>query len=813
MADPQMAQMMQVAAQAAQAAAEAADAMRKLVARDEDEKKQKFSEASKVVRMPDSFGSEDHEQDQKGWRDFLHNFKSWLYYADGSFETGLTNVDQHPKDALDLNSMEPSHKAKSVQLYAILSGLLKGKPLRVLRQQEDRNGLEVYRQLVQTFTPSSRTRSLSLLQALMQFPHFTEDRTFSEQILSLERLRSEYQRCAGQDISDDLALSILVKCLPTAMRQHVQLQIDEKHTYSDIKAFVQTYEMTTSTWSTARVHSELGVVGNSSVATGGAIPMEVDAVVWKGSGKGKYGKDGYKGKGKSKDKGKGKNFQWNGAQKGKGKSKDSSKGKSNPGAGSGKGYGQSQKLDPNQCLYCHSFGHRKFQCRKYQADKAAGNVRQIQDEDDSKTAGSSTAGASTVPTSAGVSTAGSSSGATGGNQSVRKITSVTPFVQDLTVLEEYVDASCDHFHVSMLQQIDSFDMTITDDDGCWTFSPDLHQVQHVRAVSDFRAGETVEILLDSGADASVLPLSCGDVGHSMAIDQSSHFVDAQGAPLGVTDKRVAELTLGNNIVIKEQFIVAPVTGPIVCLVKLLKAGWDFQRVDGVLHLCKDGHGFPLYYRKNSLYTEGVISKVSELGTIDRSDVVNSVDAIRLTGLSGLVPGWNKLNDDVWALRSNSPQCVDTTLCPAETLMWLRTTLVKYVHGWEVYEYAQPITEIANYEEPIPRRDSVLCVITIAHTYAVPAEFLGFEVDDGVLPSNPIELGTRDQDVAEDVGIEVEYENAEGFQEAPRADDGDEVPPSERILEAPTDGSVLVEGVRIGMDCTLKAIRTACESLA
>ena len=94
----------------------------------------------------------------------------------------------------------------------------------------------------------------------MQFPQFTKDRTFTEQILSLERLRSEYQRCAGQDISDDLALSILVKCLPAAIRQHVQLQITEKHTYSDIKAFVQTYEMTTSTWSTSRVHSELGVV-------------------------------------------------------------------------------------------------------------------------------------------------------------------------------------------------------------------------------------------------------------------------------------------------------------------------------------------------------------------------------------------------------------------------------------------------------------------------------------------------------------------------------------------------------------------------
>ena len=631
MADQSMVQMLQVAAQAAQAASEAAESMRKMVERDGGENKQKFSEASKVVRMPDSFGSEDQDQDQKGWRDFLHNFKSWLYYADGSFEAGLTNVDQNPKDVLDLNAMEPSHKAKSVQLYSILSGLLKGKPLRVLRQQEDRNGLEVYRQLVQTFTPSSRTRSLSLLQALMQFPQFTKDRTFTEQILSLERLRSEYQKCSGQDISDDLALSILVKCLPAAIRQHVQLQITDRHSYSDIKAFVQTYEMTTSTWSTARVHNELGVVGSASAS--GPTPMEIDAVTWKGSGKGKFGKDGYKGKGKGKDKGKGKNSQFHGAYKGKGKGKDSSKGKSSPVGGGGKGYGQSQKLDPNQCLYCHGYGHRKFQCRKYLADKAAGNVRQVQDESESTAGGDSTAGASTVPTSAGVSPAGTGgNGANGGKQNVRKITSVTPFIQDLTALEEYTDASTGRvLHINMLQEVDSFDMTITDDDDCWTFSPSLHQVHHVRALSTFHAGEPVEILLDSGADASVLPLSCGDVGHSMAIDQSSHFVDAQGTPLGVTDKRVAELTLGNNIVIKEQFIVAPVTGPIVCLVKLLKAGWDFQRVDGVLHLCKDGHGFPLYYRKNSLYTQGVISKVSEVDTSDKAVVVESVNAIRLTG--------------------------------------------------------------------------------------------------------------------------------------------------------------------------------------
>lgn len=102
-----------------------------------------------------------------------------------------------------------------------------------------------------------------------------------------------------------------------------------------------------------------------------------------------------------------------------------------------------------------------------------------------------------------------------------------------------------------------------------------------------------------------------------------------------------------------------------------------------------------------------------------------------------------------------------------------------------------------------RRDSVLCIITIAHSFAVPAEFLGFDMDDGVEPRSPIELGIRDEGVVEDVEVEIEYEAAEGLRDAPRAEDGDEVPPSERVLQAPTDGSVLVEAVRIGLDCSLK----------
>ena len=38
-----------------------------------------FHEASKVVRQPEPFGSESHDDDLSKWQDFTINFKAWLY--------------------------------------------------------------------------------------------------------------------------------------------------------------------------------------------------------------------------------------------------------------------------------------------------------------------------------------------------------------------------------------------------------------------------------------------------------------------------------------------------------------------------------------------------------------------------------------------------------------------------------------------------------------------------------------------------------------------------------------------------------------
>ena len=216
MAAPKPEQFLSVAVQAAAAAA--AQALKGVAKSIELSGKQRFSEAPKIIKQPDHFGSEDVDLGQRTWRDFLLNFKSWLFFADGKFESELRFVEEHPKVAIELAKLNGEEKSRALRLYSVFTSVLRGKPLGLLRQQEDRNVLEVYRQLLQQFQPSSKSRALSLLSAYMQAPMFVKEKRLHEQVLGLERLRSEYQKCAGVNVSDDLALPILVRCLPNHIK-------------------------------------------------------------------------------------------------------------------------------------------------------------------------------------------------------------------------------------------------------------------------------------------------------------------------------------------------------------------------------------------------------------------------------------------------------------------------------------------------------------------------------------------------------------------------------------------------------------------
>ena len=88
----------------------------------------------------------------------------------------------------------------------------------------------------------------------MNIPGFTtKDRTLLDQILGLERLRSEYVRASGSDLDDNIMLTVLVRALPKGIQQHIQLQMSENSTYNQIRDLVLSYETVTTTWSPTKI--------------------------------------------------------------------------------------------------------------------------------------------------------------------------------------------------------------------------------------------------------------------------------------------------------------------------------------------------------------------------------------------------------------------------------------------------------------------------------------------------------------------------------------------------------------------------------
>ena len=349
-----------------------------------------FADANKILNRPNEFGSSSHDQDLAGWAEWSHSFRTWLVFAESDFEVDLGLVEEHLDGPVDLTMATPARIARAQRLYAILASLLRAKPKAILRQITDRNGLEVWRVLTNTYAPKTKFRGLALLNALMALPTFTKDRSLREQIHGLERVAHEYQRVTGRQPGEDVLLGTLVRCLPSAIKQHVQLQMTEASTYQSVRDYVLGYEVTTTSWTSAKMHQALGVLPASSSSDQGPTPMEVDALQRKGPKGGKGGKGGKSGKA-----GNGKPSKGDKGGKG-GKSGKAADGKPSKGDKGGKGgkSGKPKAADKRdiQCYLCGKKGHYQSEC--WHNPKGRKGVQQVQGSDAASTVAPSTVGPS-----------------------------------------------------------------------------------------------------------------------------------------------------------------------------------------------------------------------------------------------------------------------------------------------------------------------------------------------------------------------------------------------------------------------------------
>ena len=179
------------------------------------------------MKTPNAFGCANSGEDQAHWLEFSFSFKQWLFYAEPGYEADLKHVEDHlntpviyTANAEGVKSME-----RSKRLYAIPSGLLQHRPLKLLKQVPESNGLEVWRQW--TIYASHQIEGVRVAQCTHE-PH--------EQIQGLDRIADEYRRSSGSDVNEDILLTTLVKALPKQLQQHIHLHVSGtvQHSPSDV---------------------------------------------------------------------------------------------------------------------------------------------------------------------------------------------------------------------------------------------------------------------------------------------------------------------------------------------------------------------------------------------------------------------------------------------------------------------------------------------------------------------------------------------------------------------------------------------------
>ncbi|CAE7566403.1 unnamed protein product, partial [Symbiodinium natans] len=358
---------------------------------------------TKFIPRPDPFKPKDREEELTQWQDWSWSFKQWILAISPEMYTAIEEVEQDLSSPCEEATMTDDAILQGKQLYAILTSMLRERPLQILKSVTGANGFETWRVLNNVLAPTNKTRALALLGAISQFPAMNQGNLL-EQVLRLEDLFRKYEQASGKPVPNEMQSAILLRVLPQQVRSHLTITIGDDSTYESMRDMILRWERSTQKWS-------------SQIVTGGApqkpsyddpngpSPMDVDRVKGWPKGKGRWGKGAGKGSGKDGGKYGGKNGKGKGGKggyesrpgKGKGYEKggkgkqsswsrnDWSKGGKDRGKKGGKG---KERLSHDACRICGKSGHWGNEC--WMKDK----VRNINQNDTSSASGNSSSASS-----------------------------------------------------------------------------------------------------------------------------------------------------------------------------------------------------------------------------------------------------------------------------------------------------------------------------------------------------------------------------------------------------------------------------------
>ena len=202
-------------------------------------------------------------------------------------------------------------------------------------------------------------------------------------------------------------------------------------------------------------------------------------------------------------------------------------------------------------------------------------------------------------------------------------------------------------------------------------------------------------MVDSGSDATVLPLHMNHAGNPCA-DQDSQLGDAQGNAIQVDsvkdicfDLKTAD---GKTVTIRDTAHFSnAVESPIISYGKLLRSGWGIVPDDtGSFLTHARGFKIPVNFRNNSLTIHGHVRVIESTSNVR----VIHVDVPR--SWQKLQSGWWEFGDDLMIHVSGAQKYFDVTNDVLVTEWPYRTTVAWSEHsGWCVLELCEKIFDLDN----------------------------------------------------------------------------------------------------------------------
>ena len=112
---------------------------------------------------PSSYEPKSREDELSLWRDSRWGLEQYLASLDAGFVEDIKEIREHPDRPIDPSIQTDDERQRGSFMYALLTSLVRHRPLSLIKQVKEANGMEAYRMLVQSLEPASKNRSLGLL--------------------------------------------------------------------------------------------------------------------------------------------------------------------------------------------------------------------------------------------------------------------------------------------------------------------------------------------------------------------------------------------------------------------------------------------------------------------------------------------------------------------------------------------------------------------------------------------------------------------------------------------------------------------------